>query len=83
MSEELTNFSAARLVELMRARAVSPVEVLEAHMRRAERLNPRLNAIVTFAPDASERALETERELMRGDIQRPLLGLPITVMYEI
>lgn len=79
MSEELTNFAAARLVELMRARAVSPVEVLEAHVRRAERLNPRLNAIVTFAPDASERAREAERELMRGDVRRPLLGLPVTI----
>ena len=79
MSEELTNFSAARLVELMRARAASPVEVLEAHLRRAERLNPHLNAVVTFAPDAPEAARAAERAIMRGDEQRPLLGLPCTV----
>ena len=79
MSEELTNLTAARLVELMRARAVSPIEVLEAHLRRAVRVNPQLNAIVTFAPGALEEARGAERELMRGDAQRPLLGLPLTI----
>ncbi|MFN2480798.1 MAG: amidase [Pyrinomonadaceae bacterium] len=71
--------SAVRLVELMRAREVSPVEVLEAHLRRIERVNPRLNAIVTFAPDATERAREAERAIARGDDLPPLHGLPVTV----
>jgi Asp-tRNA(Asn)/Glu-tRNA(Gln) amidotransferase A subunit family amidase len=71
--------SAVRLVALMRAREVSPVEVLEAHLRRAERVNPRLNAIITFAPDALERAREAERSIARGDDQLPLNGLPVTV----
>lgn len=79
LSDELTNFTAARLVELMRARAVSPVEVLEAHLRRAGLLNARLNAVVTFAPDAAERAREAEQAIMRGDTGRPLLGLPVTI----
>jgi Asp-tRNA(Asn)/Glu-tRNA(Gln) amidotransferase A subunit family amidase len=71
--------SAVRLVALMRAREVSPVEVVEAHLRRIERANPRLNAIITFAPDASERAREAERSIMRGDALPPLHGLPVTV----
>lgn len=79
LTDELTSMSAVRLVALMRAREVSPVEVLEAHLRRAERLNPRLNAIVTFAPDARERAREAERAIARGDDLPPLIGLPVTV----
>jgi Asp-tRNA(Asn)/Glu-tRNA(Gln) amidotransferase A subunit family amidase len=71
--------SAVRLVALMRAREVSPVEVTEAHLRRAERVNPRLNAIITFAPDALERAREAERSVARGDELPPLHGLPVTV----
>ncbi|HEX8160933.1 MAG TPA: amidase [Pyrinomonadaceae bacterium] len=71
--------SAVRLVALMRAREASPVEVMEAHLRRAERVNPRLNAVVTFAPDALERAREAERSVMRGDELPPLHGLPVTV----
>jgi Asp-tRNA(Asn)/Glu-tRNA(Gln) amidotransferase A subunit family amidase len=81
LTDELTRLPAARLVALMRARAVSPVEVLEAHLERAERLNPRLNAVVTFAPDAVERARDAERAAMRADADDlpPLHGLPITI----
>lgn len=71
--------SAVRLVALMRAREVSPVEVMEAHLRRVERVNPRLNAIVTFAPDALERAREAERAIARGDDTSSLHGLPVTI----
>ena len=78
LSEELTRLSAARLVALMRQRHVSPVEVLQAHVARAERLNPQLNAIVTFAPDALEQARAAERAIKRGDAA-PLCGLPVTV----
>jgi amidase len=71
--------SVVRLVALMKAREASPVEVMEAHLRRAERVNPRLNAIVTFAPDALERAREAERSTVSGDALPPLHGLPVTV----
>jgi Asp-tRNA(Asn)/Glu-tRNA(Gln) amidotransferase A subunit family amidase len=42
-------------------------------------LNPRLNAIVTLAPDAMARAREAERELMKGGAQGPLYGVPLTI----
>ncbi|MCA1818051.1 MAG: amidase [Acidobacteria bacterium] len=79
MTDELTSLPATRLVELIAARAVSPVEVVEAHARRADELNQRLNAVVTFAPDVAERAREAERAVMRGDELPPLHGLPLTI----
>lgn len=79
MSEELTRLSAARLVELIRAREVSPVEVVEAHIRRIERLNPRLNALVALAPDAFEQARALEDRIARGLDAGALAGLPVTV----
>lgn len=79
MSDELTAKSASELVALIRARAVSPVEVVEAHLRRIEQLNPKLNAIVTLAPDAIDRAHRCEAELMSGKDLGPLHGLPVTV----
>ena len=79
MSEELTKLSAVHLVELMRARAASPVEVIEAHLERIARLNPQLNAVVTLAPRAMERAREAEVAIMRGERLGPLHGLPFTV----
>lgn len=79
MSDELVKLSATKLAALIRAREVSPVEVMEAHLNRIERLNPRLNAIVTLSPDALERAREAEASLMHGEEVGPLHGLPLTV----
>lgn len=79
MSEELTTLPLVHLARLIRRREVSPVEVAEAYLRRVERLNPRLNAIVTLAPDALEQARAAESRLMRGEKGVPLLGLPLTV----
>lgn len=77
--DELTRFSATRLAELIRTRAVSPVEVVEAHLRSVEALNPALNAIVTLAPDALARAREAEAAIMRGEQVGLLHGVPVTV----
>ena len=79
MDDELTSYSAARLAAMIRRREVSPVEVVEAYLRRIERVNPRLNAVVALAPDAVERAREAERALMRGGAAGALCGVPLTV----
>jgi amidase len=77
--EEITSLSAARLCELIRRRALSPVEIMEAHLRRAEQINPALNAIITFAPDALRQARAAERLLMSDELLPPFHGLPLTV----
>ncbi|MEP6707019.1 MAG: amidase [Pyrinomonadaceae bacterium] len=77
--DELVAHSAARLAELIRSRAVSPVEVLEAHLRSIERVNPKLNALVTLAPDALDRAREAEAMLLRGAETGALHGVPVTI----
>jgi Asp-tRNA(Asn)/Glu-tRNA(Gln) amidotransferase A subunit family amidase len=64
---------------LIRSREVTPVEVVEAHLRRVERLNPRLNAIVSLAPDAMKRAREAEALVLKGARRKSLLGVPLTV----
>lgn len=66
-NEELCDQSLTELVGLIRKGEISAVEVIEAHLRRIERLNPALNAIVTLAAD------------FIGNAQEPLYGLPITV----
>lgn len=76
---ELTQMTATRLAALIRAREVSPVEVVEAHLRRVEELNPRLNAVVTLAPDALDEARRAEAALMRGEAVGVLCGVPVTV----
>jgi Asp-tRNA(Asn)/Glu-tRNA(Gln) amidotransferase A subunit family amidase len=58
---------------------VSPVEVVEAHLRRIERLNPALNAIVTLAPEILDQARAAETDLMSGKQLGPLHGVPLTI----
>ncbi len=73
---ELTNLSAAELLRLIREKKISPLELAEEHVRRIERLNPGLNALVDFDP---ERVREQARRPMSG----PLAGLPVTVKSSI
>jgi len=77
--DELTSQSATRLAELIRTRVVSPVEVVAAHLRRIERVNPALNAIVTLAPDALARARAAEAQVMSNHDLGALHGVPVTI----
>jgi hypothetical protein len=52
--DELCDLSATELVSKIRRREVSAREVMTAHLARIERINPRVNAIVTLV---AERAL--------------------------
>jgi amidase len=76
----LARQSARELARLIRTRAVSPVEVLDAHLKVIEALNPRLNAIVTLAAEqARDGARRAEAAVMKGEPLGPLHGLPIGV----
>jgi aspartyl-tRNA(Asn)/glutamyl-tRNA(Gln) amidotransferase subunit A len=71
---------AVELVRLIRAKAISPVEVMDAVLARAEALNPRLNAICTWTADAARaRAREAEQAVMRSDPLGTLHGVPTTI----
>ncbi|HXI36146.1 MAG TPA: amidase [Burkholderiales bacterium] len=65
---------ARKLAELLAKRKLSAVEVMRAFIAQIERVNPKVNAIVTFLP---EQALKAAKDLDRKK-QKPLLaGLPI------
>ena len=78
-SERLVSRSLVEMASLIRAKQASPVEVMAAHLEQIERLNPDLNAIVTLAPDALERARLAEADVLKGDEIGPLHGLPLTI----
>ena len=76
----LARTSASALAALIRARKVSPVEVLDAHLAVIARVNPQLNAIVTLAADAARAsARAAEAAVMAGAAIGPLHGLPFAV----
>jgi amidase len=63
---------------MIRDRTVSSVEVVEACLARIAAVNPRLNAVVAFAPDPLERARTADADLARGVVRGPLHGVPFT-----
>jgi amidase len=72
---ELCYTGARKLARMIRTRKVSATEVMRAFIARIERVNPKVNAIVTFLPD---EALKKARSLDRArSPQGPLAGLPI------
>jgi amidase len=76
----LTRKSARDLARLMRTRAVSPVEVLQAHLAVIDKLNPRLNAIVTLAAEQALGAAQAaEAAIMKGAPLGALHGLPVAI----
>ena len=75
MSSDLCFTPAVRLARMLRGRKVSATEVTKAFIARIERVNPKVNAIVTFLP---ERALAAAKAMDRKrDKPGPFYGLPI------
>ena len=59
---------------------VSPVQLTEAALREADRLNPTLNAYITVLHEhAAAAAHEAEREINAGKRRGPLHGVPVSV----
>ncbi len=67
------------IAHAIRSRKVSSVEVVEAHLRRIETVNPQINAVVTLADSALEEATAADAALERGDDVGPLHGVPMTI----
>ena len=77
--EDIVRKPARALARLLRARKLSRLEVMDAFIAQVERVNPKVNAIVTFLPDhARAEARKLDRRASRGakDIG-PLQGLTI------
>jgi amidase len=75
---DICTLSAVEMARLIRAKQLSARDVVAAHLRRIEAINPSVNAIVTVvAEQAMERAGAADDRLTRGDALGPLHGLPI------
>jgi aspartyl-tRNA(Asn)/glutamyl-tRNA(Gln) amidotransferase subunit A len=77
----LARLSLAEAGDLLRRRALSPVELAEAVLARIETLNPVLNAFITLVPrdEVLAAARQAERDLGTGMHRGPLHGIPVGV----
>lgn len=69
------------MARVVRAREVSAQEVMAAHLRQIDLVNPRVNAIVSKLPNDQCLALAAgaDRKMAKGEPVGPLHGLPIAI----
>jgi len=79
--EEICFTEAAVLVELLRTKKVSAVEIMKAHLSQIARVNAKVNAIVTLVDEQQllAEAQLADDALAKGKPLGPLHGLPIGV----
>jgi amidase len=72
--------SALDLASSIKTGRLPSTEVLEAHLQQIDEFNPGLNAVVTLDADgARARARQADEALSRGQVWRPLHGVPFTL----
>ena len=77
---DLWRMSATDLAEAIRSRQASSQEVIEAHLRRIEAVNPSVNAVtVVLGEQAVEAAKAADRAVAAGGALPPFHGVPFTV----
>src|SRR6266550_3776162 len=79
-NDGIVSASAAELAEAIRSKKWSSKEIVEAHLDRIVKVNPKLNAVVQLTAEAARKeADEADAALARGEIKGPLHGVPITI----
>lgn len=80
--DDLLDSALPDLADKIRRREVSPVEVLDHHIRRIKAVNPLINAVIAERYEAARHeAVAAEQRIMSADdadALPPLLGIPFT-----
>jgi len=80
MIDELCHLGVLELARLYRRGEISPVEVVNAHLQRCDRLNPVLNAFLSILRDSAIQAGRAMEALFQAGIDLgPLQGVPVSV----
>jgi amidase len=79
VSDDVAFAGAARIAEMVRAKEVSPTELVDLYLGRIASLDPKLNAYrVVLEEGARADAKRAEERLAKGD-DAPLLGVPVAI----
>jgi amidase len=77
-SPSICFMSAIEMAQLIRSRQLSAREALAIHLKQIERVNPKVNAIVTLvAGMAADAAAKADEKQARNEALGPLHGLPV------
>jgi len=76
--------SASEMAHLVASREISPLELVEAHLRQIQEYQPKLNAFATVDWEGARRqAQAAEVAVQRRDSLGPLHGVPVSIKSSI
>src|ERR671911_332448 len=79
-SINLLNLTIKDLSELISAREISPVDLIESMLERIAKLNPMLNAFITVLEDSARHdAKNADLLIKEGKYKGPLHGIPVSL----
>ncbi|MEQ8196055.1 MAG: amidase family protein, partial [Rhodospirillales bacterium] len=74
---DLAYMSIAEQAALIRAKEISPVDLVELYLNRIERWDGTLRAYITvLGEQARQKAKQAEQDIVRGHDRGPLHGIP-------
>src|SRR5438270_4449866 len=77
LDEKYAFFTIRALAAEIKAKKVSPVDLVEMFLGRIERYDGQLNSFITVTPDlARAQAKQAEAEIRAGHYRGPLHGIP-------
>jgi aspartyl-tRNA(Asn)/glutamyl-tRNA(Gln) amidotransferase subunit A len=78
--KDLIMMSIKEISSMIKKKQISPVEIVEECVNRTKKLQPELNAYITFLEEeAKKKAKIAEREIMKEGPKSPLHGIPIAL----
>ena len=70
----------AELARGVREKKISPSEIVDVHLQRIEKLQPRLNAFVNLDTEGARRAAKVaEAAILRREASGALFGVPVSI----
>ncbi len=73
------HYSLGELKKCLDQKELSATEITKAFLERAQSLNPKINAYISFNEKAVEQAEQVDSKLHKGETVGPLSGLPIAI----
>ncbi len=70
---------AARIAEMVRARQISPSELVEIYLERVSRIDPKLNAYRVVLGDRARADAKLAEDRLAAGEEAPLLGVPVAI----
>ena len=78
MNTSLIWSSALELHDMIIHGDISAVDLVETILERIDKINPEINAIITFNEHAREEAEKADKDMKKG-FEKPLSGIPVTI----